>query len=348
MTSTGARIRVVAFLAIIVLGSVIDTTRRPMPTASAAEAQRDIELFRAVVARVRAGTRYYEAMGTELRARRYPAASVFNWRTPLLYTAVAAIGPASARVLLISLASALVVLTVVVLRTRSTPALMAALFMQFGAFVSVAVPSAPFLTEVWAGVLLGLSYCAYQMRVWRTAAVLALIGLFIRELAAPYVVVCAWLALHGRRRHEVAVWIAGAATYSIYFAWHLYHVKALQEPGDLAHAFSWLYGGGPIFLLQTLRTNAWVFLASAWIPTAPALLAILLAACAWPGTTLRLRGIVTAYLAMFLVVGQPFNQYWGLLTAPLWAVATADGVEALRHWLAIATQPPRSRAAADL
>lgn len=336
MTPTGARIRLLAFLAIIVLGSVIDTNRTRVPAAPAAEAQRDIELFRAVVARVRAGMPYYEAMGMELRQRRYPTASVFNWRTPLLYTAVAAVGPRSARALLACLASALSVLTVVVLRTRSTPALMAALFMQLGALVSVAVASAPLLTEAWAGVLLALSVCAYQMRARRTAAGLGLLALFARELAAPYVAVCAFIALRDRRWDEITIWSVGALAYSIYFGWHFREVSALQRPGDLAHAYSWLYGGGPAFLLHTLRTNAWLLVSPPWIPSASALLAILLAACASPRTASRLRTTVLVYLAMFLIVGQPFNYYWGLLTAPLWALATADGVDALRDWLAIA------------
>src|SRR4051812_48624542 len=50
----------------------------------------DGALFEAVVNRVRAGESYYAAMGNELRSREYPAGSVFNWRTPLLYIGFAA------------------------------------------------------------------------------------------------------------------------------------------------------------------------------------------------------------------------------------------------------------------
>ena len=51
----------------------------------------DLELFSSVVAHLQAGTPYYVAMGSELRARGYPAASAMNWRTPLLLSTVAAL-----------------------------------------------------------------------------------------------------------------------------------------------------------------------------------------------------------------------------------------------------------------
>jgi len=337
--SSGARLMLLAFLAIVLAGSVIDTRQTRVASTTATTAERDIDLFSAVVARIRAGERYYDAMGTELRQRRYPTASVFNWRTPLLYSAIAAIGPGSVHAVLVCLALALLVLTVVVLGKRHAAPLMVGLFVQVGAVVAVMVSSATLLTEAWAGVLLALSVCAYQMRAWRTAAGLGLLALFVRELAAPYVVLCAFLALRNKRWDEVTIWSAGALAYSIYFGWHVHEVRALQGPGDLAQAYSWLYGGGPAFLLRTLRTNAWLLVSPPWIPSASGLLAILLAACAWTHTAPHLRATVLVYVVMFIIVGQPFNYYWGLLTAPTWALVTADGVDALRHWLAIARQP---------
>jgi hypothetical protein len=34
----------------------------------------------------------------------------------------------------------------------------------------------------------------------------------------------------------------------------------------------------------------------------------------------HIRGCVLVYSVLFLVVGQPFNQYWGLLIAPITAM----------------------------
>lgn len=331
-----ARLGLAASLAIVLAGSFIETGYGRVPRASAGEAQRDIELFRTVVARVRAGSSYYEAMGLELRERRYPTASVFNWRPPLLYGAMAAVRPDAARAALTLLAGALLVLTIMAVRNGSTLAGIVALFIQLGAVVALLVPSAPLLAEAWAGVLIGLSLCAYRLHAWRAAAGLGLLALFVRELAAPYVLVSAFFALKEKRRSELVIWAAGAAAYVVYFAWHVFEVRALQQPNDLVHAESWLYWGGPAFLLHTLRTNAWLVVSPAWIPLASGLLALLFAACASPKTAVYLRATVIVYTAMFLVIGQPFNFYWGLLTAPMWGLAAAAGVDGLRDWLATA------------
>src|SRR5437899_2145684 len=53
---------------------------------AATETQRrpgDLELYREIVKRVRAGEDYYSAAGAELRDRNFGARSIFSWRTPL-------------------------------------------------------------------------------------------------------------------------------------------------------------------------------------------------------------------------------------------------------------------------
>jgi hypothetical protein len=327
-----ASVKLVAVFTILIVASVIDMRRNPVPTSSTSGDRRDIELFGAVVARVAAGEGYYDAMGFELRERKYPTASVFNWRTPLLYTATATISSIVTRVILILLACALLVLTALVVRKRSTSAAIIGLFVQCGAVVPLVIPGAMLFTEAWAGVMLGLSLCAYELGAGRRAAIVGIGALFVRELAAPYVALCALFALIEKRRGELIVWIVGAAAYSLFFAWHASQVHASHHVGDLSHAHSWLYFGGPAFLLQTLRTNAWVILSPSWLPSASVLLSLIVAAAAWHQPGRRLRATAPTYAALFLVFGQPFNFYWGLLTAPLWALAAAYGVDAVRDW----------------
>jgi len=51
----------------------------------------------------------------------------------------------------------------------------------------------------------------------------------------------------------------------------------------------------------------------------------------WRGETgRRCLGTTVAYLAAFAVVGQPFNEYWGLLYAPLLPLGIAQAPAALR------------------
>ncbi|MEO7271578.1 MAG: hypothetical protein ABI211_06175, partial [Vicinamibacterales bacterium] len=56
----------------------------------------------------------------------------------------------------------------------------------------------------------------------------------------------------------------------------------------------------------------------------------------------HLRLTAAAYLLMFLVVGQPFDRYWGLLVWPAWALACGHGAAAIAAAVAVvARRPPR-------
>lgn len=344
LTRTRARIMLLVCLLTGVVGTVSELYEMSGPSGQAptARADGDVALFVAVVARVRAGEPYHDALADEMRTRRYPTASVFNWRTPLLYSVLGALPPRVGRVLLAGLGVTLLAFTLITLARRPLLPLMVALLLQIGAVVTIAVSQAPLLSEGWAGVLIGLSVCAYYRRAWQTAALLGLLALFVRELAAPYAVVCALLALRGRRWNELALWGLGAVVYAGYFGGHLQYVLALQQPGDLAHQHSWLYGGGTGFVVATLRANACILVSPPGV--ASVLLALLVAGSLWSGAAAHLRWTVPAYLLLLLVVGQPFNYYWGLTTAPLFALITADGVEALQGWWVAAVRPPISLA----
>src|SRR6476620_6190784 len=66
------------------------TPERTSPSATRHNAIGDGAFFRSVVDVMSKGEPYYGAMGMMLRRHSYPAASVFNWRTPLLYLGLAA------------------------------------------------------------------------------------------------------------------------------------------------------------------------------------------------------------------------------------------------------------------
>jgi hypothetical protein len=324
------------FLGVLATGSLLELRHDRSVSGDRRRATAgDIAMFEAVSDRVRGGESYYSAMAAELRGRHYPTASIFNWRTPLLYAAARVAPSGYFRVGLISLGAGLLMLTAVVLKNRAPAVLITALVAQSGAVVMLLVPAAPLLTENWTGVLIALSISAYKLRAWRTAACIGLLALFVRELAAPFVAVCAFLALRDRRRQEIGVWIAGAFAYGVFFAWHVHEVRLLQRPGDLSHLHSWLFGGGPAFLLETLRRNAWVLMCPPWTPAASAILAALTAAALWRGTGSHLRGTIFAYCAMFIVIGQPFNNYWGFVTAPTWGLAVGYGSEAVWQSFAV-------------
>jgi hypothetical protein len=323
----------------VFIGALIVGSRTPdLASVASSAPSRDIDMYAAIVSRIRAGEHYHSAVGRELRARHYPTIPVFNWRTPLLYSTLARIPDVAGRVVLVSLALSLLAASLAVLGGRPPTTVIAGLFLQIGAAISFLVPEAVVMSEAWAGVLVGLSMCAYIKGAHRTGASLGLLALFIRELVAPYAVLSGILALRRRRKHEVLIWVLGTVAYAVYYGWHFVTVSALHQPGDFAHQSSWLYGGGLPFVLNTLRMNALLLVAPGWVLAV--VLALLVAAVTGPSTNVRLRCAVAIYLGFFVVAGQPFNYYWGLITVALWPLVVPDGITSLRK--AVSTVRERS------
>ena len=308
---------ILVLLAAVLVASIYSYPRARPLGAAPARGEDDVSMYTAIVNRLSAGESYYEVLGAELRQRGYPTRPFFNWRTPLLFSAVAR-APRIARVVLIGLALLVLAATVAELAPESPLVVLGGAIAQAGAIPIAFVPGSVVLHEVWTGALIAASVCLYLRRAWIPAALLGILALFVRELAAPFCVVSGLLAIHAKRWREVAVWTGGAAVYAVYLAAHVLQVHAHGQPGDLAHVESWIRWGGPHFILSTLRWNGWLTLAPAW--AAAVALVVLLAGIFDRSLSPHLRYAVGAYLAFFAVVGQPFNNYWGvipLMTCPL-------------------------------
>jgi hypothetical protein len=196
--------------------------------------------------------------------------------------------------------------------------------------------AAPLLSESWAGLLILLSVACYVRGLPVSGAILGIFAVLIRELAAPYCAVCALVSLRERRWREVTVWTLGAVVCAAYYTAHFVAVWAHRLPNDWAHQSSWVQGGGLQFVLNTVRINQWCLILPSF--SAAGICTLILASW-WTPVPLQLRAAALAYLAFFAVVGQPFNDYWGLVTAPLWAIAAAFGLHALRHLRTEAVSP---------
>ena len=290
-------------------------------------AQRDVELFKAVVRQMENGQPYYEVFGSELRTRGYPARSVFNWRQPLVYRMLAFLPFNTSQFLLIALSLALFVEAV-----RTVKPNVVGVLMVGGLVLLMALDDIRYFTESWAGACIGLSVLAYARGRAVTGAVCGLLALFVRELAAPYCILATLLAVRDRRWPEVRVWAVGAALYGVYYALHSWQAFQHMQPGDFTHVNSWLYWGGLPFLLKTWQWNGLLALAPSWVLA----LAVVAMVVAWwaPQMPLHLQISVLVYSALFFAVGQPFNSYWGLLTAPIMALWLAYSPQGLRGLLA--------------
>lgn len=288
----------------------------------------DLISYQRILERMRGGEGYYDAAHEVLVADGYGTRSVFNWRTPLWPTLLAMLPAGWAQGLLAAVALAGLVLSYVVARRDGGigPAVLT-LVAVGGSLGGLASPSSVVFAEVAAGTVILFSVAAYAMG-WRWAGLVAgLLALFLRELAAPYVVVAAVLALRERRWAEVGAWGVGGLAYAGYFSWHWYSVMQQLGPEDLAYPEGWLQFGGLRFLVSVVSFNGLWSLAPQWL-TAVFLPLGLLGLWVWRGGTLALAAIV-AYLVLFAAVGKPFNYYWGAVFTPLLMLGVGWGLYAV-------------------
>lgn len=277
----------------------------------------DLALYRAIVRRVHDGEAYYPVAQEELRKRGYPTRSVFNWRPPTYAWFFALLpGPVWVQVLLLLLC--LVALALAYWgETRRSNVLQASGLILFltGPFAWCLVQDAFFSQEVWAGTLIVLSLAAYAVG-WRPIGVLAgLAALFLRELALPYVLVAAGVALWQRRKGEAAAWIMGLLGFAGLLLWHAQQVQGrITVEDERVFSEGWLRLGGIPFVLLTGRMNRYLFDAPRWIVALWLAVALLGLVARRGEAGQRLLGTALIYVLAFLVVGNPrINDYWGLL-----------------------------------
>jgi hypothetical protein len=316
---------------------------RRADTASAALPEQtapDLQLYREVVAEVRKGRGYYEVARERLPAFGFPIRSPLNWRLPTYAWLFAwAPGPLWIQGMLVALSTAGLSLAFVAERRRHGPlAAIAVTLLLIGAVRWALDGHAYYAQEVWAATLILISLSAYSLG-WRTMAIVAgVMALGFRELALPYCLVAAALAMWKHRWWEAAGWTTGIALFFAFFAWHIGQVNGqlagLGAAGgtDLAQ---WLRAGGLDFVLLTERMNGLFFAAPA-VALWAYLLASMLGLASRTDDASRLAcGAALLYVLAYALLGRPENFYWGLLYAPLlpWGIGSLVG------WVSSASLP---------
>ena len=299
---------------------IADVTDDPIRRAG----RSDLTMFKGVAQEIRNGGTYYEVMGSKLRAGDYPVRSIFNWRLPWLFKVLARVPDWCGRLTLVLLAGVMIIKASRLLRREMFGPLLV---------VNAALVAAPaqsvFLFEVWAGILIALSALAYANEKHMQGVLWGVTALFVRELAAPYCILATFIAIRERRWREVAAWCAGGAAYGAVFAVHAWHVLGHIRPGDPAQPDSWVYGGGVPFLLQTWRTDG-LFM---YLPRPAFALVVVAIVGSWwsPKMPRYVRSAVVLYSICFLVVGLPFNTYWGFVLAPLMGIWLSYSYDGFAH-----------------
>lgn len=302
-------------LALVAIGlvwvalGITDPARRAGPS--------DLDTYERVVAALKAGQAYYPALHQALLEGGYGTLSPLNWRPPPFLTFLSWFPSlASAQVFLglVTLVGWLVAIAYAY-RRGGIGASAAAAFLMAASLVSIVAYRAELSFELCCGTLILISVCAYGLG-WRWVGfVVAVLALFVRELAAIYVLVCIIMAIRDRRWTEAGAWLAAILVYAGFYLWHWMQLSALLGPVDHAAAVGWLQFGGLVFMLRTAAFNGVLLAAPVWIAAL-----VLLLGLTGLSTMPRAFATVLLYLALYLFYGRPENEYWGAVYTPLVAL----------------------------
>jgi hypothetical protein len=324
-------------LALALLSVALTKDPNP-PFVPPPQATSDVDVYRRIVNRVRAGESYYAASHVELRSHRYPTRSVLNWRTPTFAWFLASrFGTEWGPWILVSFAVAGLVMSCrdMVDDYGVLPAVVGGIFLVGSSAWSLGDETYLF-NELWAGMLILFSVGCYHREQTAWAVATGLLAAFYRELALPYCLVCLGLATwHGRKR-EAAAWVVGLALFLAFMLFHAYQVHSRISDVDTALAGGWLRLGGFRFILTTAHANVLLMLLPMWFTAVFVALSCLGLADAKDECSLRITLAAGFYLTAFSIFGNPFNFYWGFVNAPLLALGIARAPHALVSLLSMA------------
>lgn len=291
----------------------------------------DLALYSTIIDAVRGGDSYYPAAVREARNHDYPLRPAVTVRLPT-YTWLMTVlpGETACRLALAVLAAATLGAWAWRLRQQGhSPARCILTLMALATGVMPAfTPPAYLLHEVWAGLLIALSLALRRPNAWLSSVMIGIAAALIRELAVPYLLAMAVLALKERRFREAAAWFAGIAIFALALAAHAAALSHYVTAADQASP-GWLQIGGWSFVLRTAGWNVLLLASPDWVAAILVPLA-LLGLIAAP-IDQRLLLIVFGYTGAFLFVGRDNNAYWGLIIAPLLPLGLVTAPQALRQ-----------------
>ena len=303
---------------------VLGLSERPAPVVDAssmhiAVGRTDNALYRATIERMQNGDNYYRAASAEQARRGYPVRPVMTVREPTLsYAAVAVGGVAHLRYVLIVLgiAAALCLLVTTEGIATGRPSWWLSMVAASTALAAAFSPKMVVIHEVWAMLFMIISLVLTLHGRPRTSAAFGLLAVLVRELAFPFVAVMLVLAWREKRRRDIRAWAVVVGVFVVAYAAHAVMVLALTEPGSVKSPGWAAFGGWP-FVLETIRSSC----ALLAMPVAVTAVAVPLALLGWvskPGVIAdRVLLVLAIYLPLFMVIGQPWNSYWGLLYTAL-------------------------------
>lgn len=325
-----ARISLAILLVFLVLSAIVpvqagkqkvETAGFVENIAGMAETERerdeDLALYDVVTERLGKGENYYDFIVEEQRKARYPVRPGIAVRLPTLAYINAALGEAG------QIAAAVLLMIAVMVvwwrRLGDEPGaakrrLMLVSLLFLG--TSLGVNRYYFaLHELWAGMLLALSFGLHRPGKWGAALAVAALAVAIRELALPFVLLMGAMAFWRRDWKEGAAWSALAVVFVAALAVHLSIIAQYVRPDD-PFGQGWLALRGLSGWISNLALSSNLRFLPHWL-AGPAVILMVFGWMAWKspaglfGTFLYL-----GYGMAFAIAGRGDNFYWGMVIAP--------------------------------
>ncbi|GMM92343.1 hypothetical protein [Qipengyuania sp. MTN3-11] len=282
----------------------------------------DMDMYRALEARVAKGENYYAAVAEEHRRFGFPTSPAVAVRTPVLAWTSAVWGAQGWRVIAVVLWAANILAWWSVFAGRASVAERGATATLAALFGAIAfIPDVAYSHEALAGLMLSLAL-AVKDRSWPAALALAASAVALRELALPFLLL--WLALagSGRRRREALAVGAAIALLLAGFALHAQAVEAMRLPGD-AVSPGWAGLIGPSLPLYGIHVTTLLQTLPLWIAGPLGVLPLL----GWLALGGRTGTFALGWFAGFMLFAALFarqeNFYWMALFVPAYGIGLA-------------------------
>lgn len=294
----------------------------PAPAADstpnrAPDRDEDLALYDRIAARVAHGDTYYAAAVDEQRRGGYPVRPGLAVRLPTLAWTTAALGPSGMRVLALALVAG--ILAAWWQRFGSEPGgarhrLIATGLLVPGCALAL---SGEYLVmhEVWAGLLLLLSFGLHRPGRWGASLAVAALALATREHALPFVLLMAAMAFWRRDARQGMAWSLLALAFLAALAIHLAHVAPLVRASDPASP-SWLALRGLSGWLSNVALSGSLQFLPHWL-AGPLIVLMMLGWAGWKSSAGAFATLLfCGYALLYMIAGRANNFYWGAVIAP--------------------------------
>lgn len=296
----------------------------------------DLDLYDAIDARVARGEPYYAVALAEQRAHGYPTRPFVTVRSPILAWGMWLWGETGWRIIAFVLLAANVLAWTAKLSQRTLPIeRVGAALLVFACGLVVFNARYVVVHDLYAGLFVSLALACYKPARWWPSWLAAAAALAIRELALPFVLLWAALALAERRWRELAGVLVLLALFAAGLALHAEGVAAARLAGDRA-SLGWSELIGPRMVLASLAELTPLLR----LPPALAGPLALLPLVGWLGLGGRTGLLATLWFAGFALAVSLFarsgNFYWVLLMLPAYGAGLALAPRALADLVAAA------------